>query len=296
MLSILIPNYNYNALPLVSQLANQSLVLGILFEILVLDDASTDQQFLSENLKINAIPNCNFITNETNLGRAKNRNKLADLAQYDCFLYLDSDTLPTTDDFVEKYILSLKTSKICFGGLAYANQKPNKENLLRWKFGRKREAISLHKRLKNPYQSAFTSNLLIQKSVFNQIKFDQRIVNYGYEDFVFFQKIKASGIQIVHILNPVYHINYETSIVFLNKTQQALHTLKSLTDNPDFDVAEVSVLKLFQLLKQLGLNDIIASVFTTFESHIIQHLSSKRPWLFVFDLYKLGYFCKINQS
>ncbi len=53
MLSILIPTYNYNTFSLVEELTNQAIATGISFEIIVLDDGSTDQISLKENSKIN---------------------------------------------------------------------------------------------------------------------------------------------------------------------------------------------------------------------------------------------------
>jgi glycosyltransferase involved in cell wall biosynthesis len=75
MLSILIPVYNYNVYPLVSELHKQCLECGVNFEILCQDDASN--QIESENQKINSLENCHFSKNNSNLGRVKNINFLA---------------------------------------------------------------------------------------------------------------------------------------------------------------------------------------------------------------------------
>jgi glycosyltransferase involved in cell wall biosynthesis len=48
MLSILIPTYNYNTLLLVKTLQQQAIESKVVFEILVLDDASTDKQCSAE--------------------------------------------------------------------------------------------------------------------------------------------------------------------------------------------------------------------------------------------------------
>ena len=40
MISILIPCYNYNALPLAARLEKEALNLGIIYEIICIDDAS----------------------------------------------------------------------------------------------------------------------------------------------------------------------------------------------------------------------------------------------------------------
>ena len=64
MLSILIPTYNYHVYPLVTYFKNQADVLGIAYEILVQDDASTF--FLEENTEINLLQHCSYTLNHEN--------------------------------------------------------------------------------------------------------------------------------------------------------------------------------------------------------------------------------------
>ena len=60
MISILIPTYNYNVFPLVENLQKQCEVAAVAYEIIVLDDASTDKRSLEENSKINLLKQCSF--------------------------------------------------------------------------------------------------------------------------------------------------------------------------------------------------------------------------------------------
>ena len=69
MLSILIPTYNYNTLKLVKDLQLQGVKSDIDFEILVLDDASTDIKCITENKEINFLEHCSFLENKKNSGR-----------------------------------------------------------------------------------------------------------------------------------------------------------------------------------------------------------------------------------
>jgi len=192
MLSILIPTYHYNSLPLVQELWKQATEAGIIFEIIVLDDGSIDCVSFDENSKINTIPNCRFEVNPKNLSRAKNRNLLAKKAQYDWLLFMDCDTFPRNHSFLPNYLKAIHDISIdvCYGGIAYSKSKPAKRNLLRWKYGTKREEISLESRVQNPYETTLTSNILIRKDIFNSIKFDERIAEYGYEDLVLIKQLK----------------------------------------------------------------------------------------------------------
>ena len=61
MLSILIPTYNYNVYPLLTELKKQADLANLPYEILVLDDASS--LFIAENSKINVLENCSYFQN-----------------------------------------------------------------------------------------------------------------------------------------------------------------------------------------------------------------------------------------
>ena len=94
MLSILIPTYNYNTLLLVKTLQQQAIKSKISFEIIVLDDASSDTQSSIENNKINTLEHCTYIESEKNLGRTATRNILAHKAKFNWLLFLDADVIP----------------------------------------------------------------------------------------------------------------------------------------------------------------------------------------------------------
>ena len=149
MISILIPTYNYNTLPLVEELYNQVISENIAFEIIVQDDASPVNENTEINSKINEFNNCRFERNEINLGRGQNRNSLVSKAQYDWILLMDCDMYPKSKNFIKVYLKSMKPEerKAIFGGLIYFDEKPKDDEVLRWFFGKSREEIPLKKRL-----------------------------------------------------------------------------------------------------------------------------------------------------
>ena len=81
MISILIPTYNYIVYPLVESLTRQAEELGTPCEIIVADDASTNEECKQANLRIGELPHCTFIELEKNIGRASIRNLLAEKAK-----------------------------------------------------------------------------------------------------------------------------------------------------------------------------------------------------------------------
>ncbi len=143
MISILIPTYNFNTLPLVEELYKQAVLENIDFEIIVCDDASPVNEITEINSKINQLENCRFERNETNLGRGQNRNLLVSKARYDWTLLMDCDMYPKSKNFIKIYLRSLKNKekKAIFGGLIYFDEKPKDDEVLRWIFGKNREEI-----------------------------------------------------------------------------------------------------------------------------------------------------------
>lgn len=294
MLSILVPIYNYNVYPLVLELHKQCLDCRIRFEILCQDDCSN--KFLTENQNINRLENCVFLSNKTNLGRGRNINSLAEKANFNWLLILDCDTYPKDLGFIKNYCTEIKKNEtpVVFGGIVYESQKPEKEKLLRWVYGTRREALALTKRDKNPNTSALTSNLLIEKKIFIQNHFDASITRYGYEDLCFLTKLRIKNIEVYHIDNPIFHLNLETSILFLKKTKIALDNLSFIVDSKIIPKIDSKIIDTYELLKKLKLTRIVAFIFKKLEHKIEANLLSEKPSILFFDLYKLGYYCSIQ--
>lgn len=296
MLSILIPVYNYNAFPLVLELYKQCSECNLEYEIICQDDASN--VFLVENNEINTLEKCCFSSNETNLGRGKNINKMARKANYDWLLILDCDTLPQGSDFIKKYHIGIQENdnSIIFGGILYEPKKPDKDQLLRWNYGHRRESLSVEKRKTKPNSSALSSNLLLKKELFSQYPFDENITKYGYEDLCFMKTLEANKIKVTHIENPAFHLNLETSALFLDKTKTALENLVYIVNSKKIDLKDSKIITAYSLLKKLKLTRLTVYIFNLFEDKIAAQLISNKPSLLLFDLYKLGHFSKLQSK
>lgn len=296
MLSILIPTFNYSALSLVQEIWQQATLENIDFEIIVQDDASSDLAALAENEKINEIQNCRFERNEKNLARARNLNKLAMKAKFDWLLFMDCDTFPKKSVFILNYLKSIeKKQEIVFGGIAYKKEKPENSALLRWKYGSKREQLNVTQRNKNPYLTTLTSNILISKKIFDDIQFNPKITDYGYEDLVFSQNLKEKNYTITHIDNPCYHLNLELSGEFLAKIRRTLATLQFI-EKEKILFLETKIQKTYNLIYRLGLTSLCIFLFKIFRNFAEKNLISNNPSVFIFDLYRLGYFCMLKAN
>ena len=297
MLSILIPVYNYNVVPLVLELHKQCLECEIDFEILCQDDES-NSDLNTKNEIINSLENCSFFVNSNNLGRGKNINSLAEKAKHNYLLISDCDTFPTQNDFIKNYSSTNtnRENRVVFGGIQYKKEKPEKEKLLRWIYGNKREALSLKVRTEKPNSRALTSNLWIQKKLFVETLFDESITKYGYEDLVFLSDLEKKGVFVKHIDNPTYHLGLESSRQFLDKTKVALENLKSITENTSLDSSESKILRIYIFFKRFYLVSFVSFLFKKTEGKIEQNLLSQKPSLLLFDLYKLGCYCSISSK
>jgi len=294
MISILIPTYNYNIYPLVIELKEQCDYCKIEYEIICLDDCSNIEY--KHNEKINKLDHCNFARNNHNCGRASNINKLVQFSKFNYILILEADSLPYAKNFIELYINEINLKKdAVFGGVIYSTKRPPKDSKLRWIYGHKRESKNLDYRLKNSYNFIFTWNLLIRKDCFLKISFNRLIKNYGFEDLIFILDLKRENIKVDHIQNLCIHQNEETNIVFLNKYNSSLRNLKFIIDQDIIRIDDTSLTKTYNFLKRTRLQFLVSFIFKYSKELIIKNLLSKKPSLFLFDLYKLGYYCNLQK-
>lgn len=293
MLSVLVPTYGYNVLPLAKTVIGQLSKTSIPFEFICVDDGS-HSELNTENRQINTLPNAFFTANSENLGRSRMMNLLACRATYPYLLFLDADVMPVDENFISNYLSEVnKGAEVYYGGLAYKKEH-TKEEALRWRYGMAREAIPLKKRLKNPYSHTLTSNLLIKKDIVLQFPFPTELTGYGYEDTVFINLLKKGNIPIMQLQNPVYHLQLDSATIFLKKTNEAVKNLVSQTKNNQLTYRETRLGKVFSTLKKYGLVKFTSIVINTFKPLIVSQLQSYKPSLFLFDLYKLGLFCKLH--
>ena len=291
MISILIPCFDYNAYPLVSILEKQALILKIDFEIICIDDGSFSSKN-DVNQKINLLTNSKFIESKKNIGRIKNRLLLAEKSQYEWLIFLDVDTLPNEDNFLKNYIDQLNKGTMIIGGCIY--KEPENENFsLRYKFGKLREEINSNNRNKNPYKYISSCNFMCQRNVLIDILSSIKTISYG-NDYIFGSLIKKMGIDVKHIDNPVLIDNIDENQIFIKKTHHALDNLVSSYNNKIIKKHSISILKAYMILDNLLLKNVFVKITDLYRNLLKRNLYRKDPNLFLFDLYRLNYLCKIK--
>ncbi|MCD6179564.1 MAG: glycosyltransferase family 2 protein [Bacteroidales bacterium] len=290
MISICIPIYNFNVSPLLDELSMQMEKAEASVELILIDDCSSSEY---KELNKSVCNKHRYIELEENIGRAKIRNLFLDHAQYDHLLFLDCDSLIPNKTFLSNYLKAIKKgeSSIICGGRIYDSAKPDSNKLLRWKYGIERESLSYEERKQQPNKSFMTNNFLISKQLLQEIKFDERLSEYGHEDTLFGFELKKKGIEINHIENPVLNGHLENNAEYLKKTEKSIHNLIAILDyvnyDPDF-IQDVSLLNFYSNPSTKKLIPFIKIFFPFLKPFIKFFLINGFISIRLFSFYKLG--------
>ena len=296
MLSILIPTYNTNLHPLVSELQAQLNDCQIEYEIIISDDASSDLSVREHNSLLAEQEHVQYIQYEQNIGRSKIRNSLADSAKYPTLLFMDCDARIKESDYIAKYLRYIEekqlqgTDFVVLGGLSYREMRPEKAKLLRYRYGIKREVRPAYERNRNPYRAFTPFNMLIAKTVFEKCRFEESLKQYGYEDTFFGIELKKCGIPVYHIDNELYHEGIDTNELLLDKVAAGVANLVKLQSNNKLDdkFMEVStLLSTYQKLKRSLTGRFTLSLLGKIRQ-LLRNIASTYNSLIFLDLYKLA--------
>ena len=273
----------------------QAVDSGKAFEIKVFDDGSKD--FIKENSQINELSNASYTVLEQNIGRSAIRNLLAKKAAYNTLLFLDADVAVLKDDFLSNYLAAIsEDTQIIYGGIVYSDKPTDKDHVLRWVYGRKREALPLKERLKNPYLRFLTLSFLIKKDVFEIVSFNEEIPNLRHEDTLFAMDAKTHRINIQHIDNPVMHLGLETNEGFLRKSLESVVSLRLFVNDGIMDPEDVTLSRVAKRLKENHLSGLVLFFYKILRPIIKRNLLSRAPSMLLFDIYRLGYYLKLKSK
>ncbi len=289
VLSILIPAYGDDCSQLVVDLQRQARQLSHAYEIIVQDDKEDSASFRQNQEALSEVANVRLIANKSNLGRAANRNSLAEKAQFDCLLFIDADAQVTDPNFLSRYMHAAGEADVVVGGTSYPAIAPDdKALLLRYMYGVAREARIAQQRARTPYQAFSSFNFLIYKELFQQIKFDERLREYGHEDTIFGFQLEQLSAKLHHIDNPLLHNGLVTAEQFLLSTRAAIANLHPLKQwYPTF---ETRLMRTAQRLSWL-----LPALAQT-EASLVRQLLSSSPSLLAFDAFKLIHYDRTRRA
>lgn len=292
MISIAIPTYNYNVYPLVREIDKQAKKSGVDYQILVYDDASTKDFNLTELLS--EFDKVTYKKLSKNIGRIAIRRLIAKDAKNDYILFIDADIFPTDRFFFTKLIkIMSQPADVYFGGINVPKNPFNNEHYLRWKYGKYRESKDVNKRKKDIYNSIISGALLINKDVFLTDTDNFKNLNkYGLDSFMSYY-LRKNKRKVIHYHNPVIHLGLEKNEHFLNKTRKALETYRFIVKT--FGLSDLNkITKTGSQCKKILTSFLIHSIYKTIAPLLEKNLTSKRASLFLFDVYKLLYYCQLK--
>ena len=284
MLSILIPVYGESVTRLVTELVRQGRALEIPFELIVLDDGSTEE-IKNENQAIAEIVEVSYENLPENLGRSAIRNLLGSRTKFPYLLFLDCDSYPKHSDFLKKYTEHLAPNLVLVGGTDYAASAPNGKEL-HWMVGSQREVVPVTERMRDPHHGFSSFNFLVPKAVFKKIKFDDTITGYGHEDTLFGWSLKEAGVDVLHLENRLTHLGLDGASIFLEKRRTAIRNLLILQKK--YSNMDTRLLRTYARLSRMGLRPVVIGLYTIFEKTILKNLHSSQPSLFLFFWWNLA--------
>lgn len=288
-ISILIPTYNHVCVELVSTLQQQASQLPISYEIIVADDGSTVASTIEANRIINDYTNSRFIERPKNAGRAAIRNYLANQASKPWLLFIDSDMVVRRPDFLRSYVDTLDEQAVWDGGICVGGNASLLKKNLRYQYERANEQLhTVGRRQQQPYRDFHTANFMAPKQLMTEHPFDLRFRHYGYEDVLFGMTLETHQIPIYHINNPLSFEVFEDNDQFLSKTEEGLRTLYA------FRHELKAGSRLLQHVEHLGWLLPLLRLYHQATNKLERRFLLRHPSLFVFSLYRLGYYATLT--
>ncbi len=291
LLSICIPIYNSDIRPIANELHRQIQSYSSEVELLFLDDAS-DVFFKELNRSVGPISDYQEL--DANVGRSKIRNAFLPFVKGKYMLFIDGDSKIIRPDFIQRYVEYLRSNnaQVLIGASVYSDEKPQRKNLLRWKYSRSRESKTFVERNSYPELGFKSNNFVLLKSLFATHPFDETLTTYGHEDTLFGYQLRKAGVKFAHIDNPVLNSNLDENDHFLAKTKEALQNLLLISfrlQDPQFNKEH----QLLSLALKIERNLIFHSSFKLFQRlclpMITRCLKNGYFTLWMFDFYRLAH-------
>lgn len=299
---------------------NAEATISLGFEIIFADDGSADIAAKQRNAIIAQLPFCQYIERPKNTGRSAIRNFLAQTAHYNHLIFLDGDVTIERHDFVRTYLNHRNDADVIIGTLHFSREQmacdTTEEIIRQTKEAKEETKVSLEpmlyddnlkyryeqqflakhpikKRMEQPYASFRTTNFMVRRDLMLAYPFDETFHEYGYEDTLFGKQLKNHGATLIHLDNAATIADYEDNATFVAKTEESLRTLAAHAHQLQ---GYSTLLHTVNRLKGLHLLPLIALAFRLFKGLLHKNLCSNSPSVFLFNVYKLGYFVSLTRS
>ena len=290
-ISILIPTYNHVCVELVDALQQQASQLPVSYEIIVADDGSSVASTIEANRTINDYSNCRYVERSKNTGRAAIRNFLAEEATKPWLLFIDSDMVVRHSDFLRNYVDTPDEVAVWDGGICVGGDANQLKDNLRYQYERANEHLhTTERRQQEPYRDFHTANFMAPNELMKKYPFDLRFRHYGYEDVLFGMQLEKQHIPIYHINNPLSFEIFEDNDQFLSKTEEGLRTLYTFKNELKTGSHLLQQVEKIEWLMPL------VRLYHQATNKLERRILLRHPSLFLFSLYRLGYYATLNDK
>jgi glycosyltransferase involved in cell wall biosynthesis len=213
MISIIIPMYNSQKtiIQTLTGLQNQS---KDDFEIIIVDDGSTDNSLSIINEFIKKSKQKIIVIKEKNSGPAMARNLGVDNSSGEIIIFLDSDCIPP-ENWVEEMVKPLKGKIVgCNCGYVVKNKECLVARYVDYEIAKRHERLKV-----TSIDTIGTYSASFVKKVFLEVGgFDTKYRNASGEDFDFSFKVKRLGYDFIFTNKTfVYHYHPETLVKYLKQ-------------------------------------------------------------------------------
>lgn len=219
-LSVLIPFHRDDPRDLLRALDREAVAI----EIVILDDGSGQPDLaraVAATISAMRLP-VRFVALAANVGRARGRNRLVSEARAERLLFLDADMAPDSDHFLADWLdlIADKDPAVAFGGFSLDQTPVTRQHALHRAMALRSDCLSAAERALAPEKYVFTSNLMVRRSVFDTVAFDEAFTGWGWEDVEWAMRVSRLW-PIVHADIPASHLGLDTAAVMARKYEQS---------------------------------------------------------------------------
>lgn len=252
ILSIVSPTFRYDPSLLLEklrlELENNKGISDI--ELIVIDDGSGDKDLIEAIKKqiMNFSISATLIALEENRGRSFARNRLIEYSAGRYILFLDSDMLPDSHDFIAKWLGLIENAEptIAYGGFTTKQASNDKKYDLARALAQSSDCLNAAERsLRGPIAVA-TSNLLVRRDVMAAIPFDCGFVGWGWEDVDWALRASANNYAVSHVEISATHLGLDEDKIILDKFAKSGPNFKHITErHPEMRILKSAKTALF---------------------------------------------------
>lgn len=260
--SIVIPTYRDDPGPLISALAESEGAVHA--EIIIYDDGTGDSMLTNkvcDALRVYPGP-YGLVTGLKNAGRAHVRNRLAALASTDWILFLDADMLPDDALFLRRYLDHIELDpepRLIVGGHSVQTVKRSRANMLHYSQSVAGESPRAAVRQEQPGRYVATGNLLVHRTVFDQVGFDPSFTGWGWEDTDWGLSV-AERFRVQHIDNPASHLGLLSNRELLRRYESSGENFRRLQAKHPQATAKMPLSRAVRMAERLPAKGLVARI------------------------------------